>query len=83
MSEIVNGIKVIKMYTWEAAFSDLVQDVRKYVLCENFVNWLIQFCGSESGLDLDSIGSMDPDLGRAERIMSKIFCILLRVSFFL
>jgi ATP-binding cassette subfamily C (CFTR/MRP) protein 4 len=35
MSEIVNGIKVIKMYTWEAAFSDLVQDVRKYVLQEN------------------------------------------------
>jgi ATP-binding cassette subfamily C (CFTR/MRP) protein 4 len=42
MSEIVNGIKVIKMYTWEAAFSDLVQDVRKYVIQENFENWLIQ-----------------------------------------
>lgn len=29
MNEIVNGIKVIKMYTWEAAFSNLVHDVRK------------------------------------------------------
>ena len=29
MSEIVNGMKVIKMYCWEKPFSKLVHDSRK------------------------------------------------------
>ena len=29
MSEIVNGIKVIKMYCWEKPFSKLLNDLRK------------------------------------------------------
>ena len=29
MNEIVNGMKVIKMYTWEKAFTELVADARK------------------------------------------------------
>jgi len=32
MNEILNGIRVIKMYTWEVAFSTLVDTARKYVL---------------------------------------------------
>ena len=30
MNEIVNGMKVIKMYTWEKSFASLVRDARKY-----------------------------------------------------
>ena len=29
MNEIVNGMKVIKMYTWEKSFASLVHDARK------------------------------------------------------
>ena len=29
MNEIVNGIKVIKMYTWEKSFTDMVAEARK------------------------------------------------------
>ena len=29
MNEIVNGIKVIKMYCWEKPFSHLVEEARK------------------------------------------------------
>ena len=29
MSEIVNGMKVIKMYTWEKSFRDIVETARK------------------------------------------------------
>ena len=29
MNEIVNGIKVIKMYCWEKSFTQMVQEARK------------------------------------------------------
>jgi ATP-binding cassette subfamily C (CFTR/MRP) protein 4 len=31
MSEILNGIRVIKMYAWEDAFAQVVRDLRKLV----------------------------------------------------
>ena len=32
MNEIINGIKLIKMYTWEWAFSEYVNKIRKLAL---------------------------------------------------
>lgn len=31
MSELVNGVQVIKMYAWERPFEKLVEKLRKYV----------------------------------------------------
>ena len=29
MNEVINGIRVIKMYAWEYAFSDVISAIRK------------------------------------------------------
>ena len=34
MDEIVNAIRVIKMYTWEKPFSQLIDDARKLVFIQ-------------------------------------------------
>jgi ATP-binding cassette subfamily C (CFTR/MRP) protein 4 len=31
MSEVLNGVRVIKMYAWEAAFAQMVGQLRRYV----------------------------------------------------
>ena len=31
MNEIINGIKVIKMYAWESSFAKLIEKTRRYV----------------------------------------------------
>ena len=31
MNEVISGMRVIKMYTWEDSFAELVADVRGYV----------------------------------------------------
>ena len=30
MNEIINGIKVIKMYAWESSFAKLIENARRY-----------------------------------------------------
>ena len=31
MNEVITGIRVIKMYAWEYAFSDVVNKIRRYI----------------------------------------------------
>ena len=38
MSEVINGIRVIKMYGWEYAFSRLITKIRKYGVSECYNN---------------------------------------------
>ena len=33
MSEVVSGIRIIKMYGWEKLFTELVNEVRRYGRC--------------------------------------------------
>ena len=32
MNEVISGMKVIKLYTWEDSFADLIGKIRAYVL---------------------------------------------------
>ena len=44
MNEILNGIKVIKMYCWEKSFGKLVEDTRKSdIVCITFYFYKIDF----------------------------------------
>ena len=36
MNEIIQGIKVIKMYAWEFSFAKMLQEAREYVIFQNF-----------------------------------------------
>jgi hypothetical protein len=38
MHEILTGIRVIKMYAWEGAFSNVIADLRKYKLKFLYLN---------------------------------------------
>jgi len=35
MNEIVTGMKVIKMYSWEKSFAEMIADIRRFVLILN------------------------------------------------
>lgn len=41
MSELVNGVQVIKMYAWEKPFEELVAKLRKYVILVCFLNEIV------------------------------------------
>ena len=42
MNEIIDGIKVIKMYAWEHAFAKSIGDARRYLSrCYSKLKWLL------------------------------------------
>lgn len=40
MNEIISGMRVIKMYTWEESFTKLVAEIRRYSLSRRENLWL-------------------------------------------
>ena len=38
MSELINAMRVVKMYCWEKPFSDIINTLRRYGLCNEFVH---------------------------------------------
>jgi ATP-binding cassette subfamily C (CFTR/MRP) protein 4 len=44
LSDIINGIRSIKMFTWEKSFAKLVDNARKFVMC---------YCPSNKPQDVD------------------------------
>ena len=53
MNEIINGIKVIKMYAWESSFEKLVEKARRYTMSKMELGMAcLSFC-------LDVIGKLN------------------------
>ena len=40
MNEIISGMKVVKIYTWEKPFAELVTGARRWVSAKSFQNLL-------------------------------------------
>ena len=43
MNEIISGMRVIKMYTWEKPFAKLVADVRRFAPKTPKVNYVVNY----------------------------------------
>jgi len=39
MNEIISGIQIIKMYTWEKTYAKLIERIRKFVILFNNINY--------------------------------------------
>ena len=37
LSEVISGIKAIKMNVWEGVFENLFKNIRRFVTCDNFL----------------------------------------------